>query len=50
MKIIHRDLKFQNIMLAKPPDECASPSLFTRAKKFDLKIVDFGIFGSISGS
>ena len=38
-------------MLAKAPELNASPtSLFTRAKKYDLKIVDFGIFGSIKNN
>ena len=45
-KIIHRDLKFQNIMIAKPP-------IYEEGKldieSVDLKIVDFGIFGSIAG-
>lgn len=46
-KIIHRDLKFQNVMLAKPPvyDERGKLDI----SSVDLKIVDFGIFGSIAG-
>lgn len=46
-KIIHRDLKFQNVMLAEPP-------VYKKNGKIDiksciLKVVDFGIFGSIAG-
>lgn len=55
MKIIHRDLKFQNILLAKKPDIAAvKESSPTKISKYfnefdlDLKIVDFGIFGASS--
>lgn len=46
-KIIHRDLKFQNVMLATPPlyDEKGKLDI----SSVDLRIVDFGIFGSIAG-
>jgi MAP/microtubule affinity-regulating kinase len=46
-QIIHRDLKFQNVLLARPP-------VYNDQGKIDiesveLKVVDFGIFGSIAG-
>lgn len=46
-KIIHRDLKFQNIMLQNPPLYDDEGNLLIESVV--LKIVDFGIFGSISG-
>lgn len=46
-KIIHRDLKFQNVMVANPPVYDEDGNL--EVESVDLKIVDFGIFGSISG-
>ena len=51
-KIVHRDLKFQNILLARKPDPTRADALKKRwGNKYDidLKIVDFGIFGSTSG-
>lgn len=51
-KIVHRDLKFQNILLAQKPDPTRADALKKRwGNKYDiyLKIVDFGIFGSTSG-
>jgi len=46
-KIIHRDLKFQNVMLNEPPicDRKGKVDM----SKIELKVVDFGIFGSIAG-
>ena len=46
-KIIHRDMKFQNVMLAEIPklDEKGKIDI----SSVNLKVVDFGIFGSISG-
>ena len=40
-------MKFQNVMLVKPPeyDERGKLDIST----CDLKVVDFGIFGSIAG-
>lgn len=46
-KIIHRDLKFQNVMIANPPQYDEENNLDIH--NIDLKVVDFGIFGSISG-
>jgi MAP/microtubule affinity-regulating kinase len=56
LKIVHRDLKFQNILLARKPDikkaaeGGGSPSKLNKNEfDLDLRIVDFGIFGSTSG-
>lgn len=57
LKIIHRDLKFQNILLSRKPDvnriksEGESPTRSLKNNEFDidLRVVDFGIFGSTSG-
>lgn len=54
LKIIHRDLKFQNILLShKPNPEMQREDGGSKSKKnqfdIDLRIVDFGIFGSTSG-
>lgn len=51
LKIIHRDLKFQNILLSRRPNPSAvTPSRTTKNEfDLDLRIVDFGIFGSTSG-
>jgi serine/threonine protein kinase len=54
LKIIHRDLKFQNILLShKPNPEAVKEEGGSKSKKnqfdIDLRIVDFGIFGSTSG-
>ena len=54
MKIIHRDLKFQNILLSRKPNPALaatsddSPSKSKNSNEFDidLRIIDFGIFGS----
>ena len=46
-KIIHRDMKFQNVMLAEKPKYNAKGKL--DISSVNLKVVDFGIFGSISG-
>lgn len=46
MKIIHRDIKFQNILLAKPYDPESDNSEFMN---IELKVVDFGIFGTSRG-
>lgn len=46
-KIIHRDLKFQNVMLSQPPLYDDKGKL--DVSSVDLRIVDFGIFGSIAG-
>lgn len=58
-KIIHRDLKFQNILLSRKPNtsqmdvdkDSTSKSNQKNYNIFDLdlKIVDFGIFGSTAG-
>ena len=45
-KIIHRDMKFQNVMLANPPVYDDQGKLDINS--VELKIVDFGIFGSIA--
>lgn len=59
LKIIHRDLKFQNILLARKPnpekakqqavEESSYKNKHFNEFDLDLKIVDFGIFGSTSG-
>jgi MAP/microtubule affinity-regulating kinase len=46
-KIIHRDLKFQNVMIADEPQYDEKGKLDITS--VDLKVVDFGIFGSIAG-
>ena len=46
-KIIHRDLKLQNILLQDPINEL--PTEITGASRIRVKLVDFGIFGSNSG-
>ena len=46
-KIIHRDLKFQNIMLTKPAQYDEKGKI--DVSNIELKVVDFGIFGSIAG-
>lgn len=46
-KIIHRDMKFQNVMLAEVPKYKQDGKL--DISSVNLKVVDFGIFGSISG-
>ena len=46
-KIIHRDLKFQNVMIAEPPVYDDKGKLVIES--VELKVVDFGIFGSIAG-
>ncbi len=54
LKIIHRDLKFQNILLTRKPNlgSSESPSKNKISNPFDLelKIIDFGIFGSAHGN
>lgn len=44
---MHRDLKFQNILLSRRPD-LSKVDERPKGNPFDidLKIVDFGIFGS----
>lgn len=55
LKIIHRDLKFQNILLSRLPDPGKQKTEESSYKNknnewdIDLRIVDFGIFGSTSG-
>lgn len=55
LRIIHRDLKFQNILLSRTPvpvvsypEDIAKKSFVKNSNNFDidLKIVDFGIFGT----
>lgn len=46
-KIIHRDLKLQNILLQDPINEL--PTELTGASRIRVKLVDFGIFGSNRG-
>lgn len=46
-KIIHRDLKFQNILLMEPVNEL--PTEQTGSSKIRVKVVDFGIFGCNRG-
>jgi serine/threonine protein kinase len=40
-------MKYQNVMLAEPPVYLANGKL--DISKVELKVVDFGIFGSIAG-
>lgn len=46
-KIIHRDLKFENVMVAEPVVYDSRGRL--DISSVELKVVDFGIFGSIKG-
>lgn len=46
-KIIHRDLKFANVMISNPPEYDDEGNL--DISSVNLKVVDFGIFGSIAG-
>lgn len=46
-KIIHRDLKFENVMVAVPAVYDARGRL--DISSVELKVVDFGIFGSTKG-
>ena len=49
-KIIHRDLKFQNVMLEEPIDELPTQENgASGSSNIHVKIVDFGIFGYNSG-
>lgn len=48
MKIIHRDMKFQNVILLSQVDEL--PTEETAPSKIHVKIADFGIFGSNRGT
>lgn len=48
MKIIHRDIKFQNVILLEKVDEL--PTDETAPSKIHVKIADFGIFGSNRGT
>ena len=51
MGIIHRDLKFQNILLARSPNkESQDSGSSSKSDEIDLKIVDFGIFGTARGN
>lgn len=45
--IIHRDLKFQNVLLSEEIGEI--PSAKTAPSKIRVKVADFGIFGSNAG-
>ena len=47
-RIIHRDMKFQNVILLENIDEL--PTDETAPSKIHLKIADFGIFGSNRGT
>lgn len=47
-RIIHRDIKFANIILAERVDEI--PTALTAPSKVHVKIADFGIFGSNRGT
>ena len=46
-KIIHRDLKFENVMLNEKPRYFENGKLDINS--VEIKVVDFGIFGSIAG-
>lgn len=45
--VIHRDLKFQNVLLVDPIDEI--PTHQNAPSKIKVKVADFGIFGSNAG-
>ena len=47
-RIIHRDIKFQNVILLEQVDEL--PTTKTAPSKVHVKIADFGIFGSNRGT
>ena len=47
-RIIHRDMKFQNVILLESIDEL--PTNETAPSKIHVKIADFGIFGSNKGT
>ena len=47
-RIIHRDIKFQNVILLEKVDEL--PTKSTAPSKVHVKIADFGIFGSNAGT
>ena len=47
-RIIHRDIKFQNVVLLEQVDEL--PTEKTAPSKVHVKIADFGIFGSNRGN
>lgn len=47
-RIIHRDMKFQNVILLEKVDEL--PTASTAPSKVHVKIADFGIFGSNRGT
>ena len=47
-RIIHRDIKFQNVVLLEKVDEL--PTAKTAPSKIHAKIADFGIFGSNRGT
>ena len=47
-RIIHRDMKFQNVILLEQIDEL--PTNETAPSKIHVKIADFGIFGSMRGT
>ena len=44
-KIIHRDIKLQNVLLAEPIEELP----VSKPSNIKIKVVDFGIFGSNRG-
>ena len=48
LRIIHRDIKFQNVILLEKIDEL--PTEKTAPSKIHCKIADFGIFGSNRGT
>ena len=47
-RVIHRDIKFQNVILLERVDEL--PTAKTAPSKIHVKIADFGIFGSNKGT